>query len=501
MSNSENIKSYRSVFKATSLFGGVQFFNILIQLIRSKILAILLGPLGMGIIGLLMSTIDIISSFTNFGLGVSAIKDISEAHNTKNDEKISFIIGIFKKLVIVTGILGFAITIILSPILSKITFGNLNYKFAFIFLSVTLLFNQLSTGELALIQGTRHLKYLAKANIFSSLFGLIITIPIYYFLKSNGIIIAIISSTILSYCTILYFSKKIIINQKLIYYKDVYEHGKKILITGILISISGLLTMLASYIIRVFVGRIGGLAQVGLYTAGFSIINTYFGLIFNAMATDYYPKLSISVNDREATNLNINNQSEIALIILAPMLIIFLVLIKPSIILLFSSNFLPITWMLYWASLGKFFKAPTWAVGFLFLAKGNNKIFFISELFSTIYTLILNLIGYYYWGLDGLGISFLISYIISLIQVYILGSSIYKFRFSFGFLKIIMIQFLLAIFSFLILKFINNNVFFILFSIILVFASISYSLFELNKRISLLDFFKNSIIYQKIKCV
>ncbi len=76
--------------KATALFGGVQIFNIFIQIIRSKVVATLLGPAGMGIMGLLNSTIDIIGKSTNFGLGLSAVKNIAAANSTKNKEQFSF---------------------------------------------------------------------------------------------------------------------------------------------------------------------------------------------------------------------------------------------------------------------------------------------------------------------------------------------------------------------------------------------------------------------------
>jgi len=68
---------------------------------------------------------------------------------------------------------------------------------------------------------------------------------------------------------------------------------------------------------------LGGVAQVGLYNAGFMIINTYVGLVFTAMATDYYPRLAGVANDVSKTNTTINQQIEIAIIILAPILTIF----------------------------------------------------------------------------------------------------------------------------------------------------------------------------------
>ncbi|NSW94260.1 MAG: oligosaccharide flippase family protein, partial [Bacteroidales bacterium] len=120
----EDQKSYRQIFKATTLFGGVQVFNIIIGIIRSKFIAVLLGPEGMGISGLLTSTTGFISGLTGFGLGTSAVKNISEANATGNRERISVVVTVFRRLVWITGLLGMVVTIILSPWLSKITFGN-----------------------------------------------------------------------------------------------------------------------------------------------------------------------------------------------------------------------------------------------------------------------------------------------------------------------------------------------------------------------------------------
>ena len=102
----ENQSSYRQIMKATSLFGGVQVFNIVISIIKSKAVAVLLGPAGMGISGLLMSAIGLVSTITNFRLGNSATKDIAAAHATGNQSQIAKVIGVLRRLVWITGLLG-----------------------------------------------------------------------------------------------------------------------------------------------------------------------------------------------------------------------------------------------------------------------------------------------------------------------------------------------------------------------------------------------------------
>ena len=57
---------------------------------------------------------------------------------------------------------------------------------------------------------------------------------------------------------------------------------------GFMISLSVLVSLLMAYILRIFISNTGGVEQVGFYTAGFIIINTYVGLIFNAMGKDFF---------------------------------------------------------------------------------------------------------------------------------------------------------------------------------------------------------------------
>ena len=70
---SEEKASYRQIMKATSIFGGVQVINIIISIVRSKFVAVLLGPGGMGIYGLFISTTGLIEKITNLGLSTSAV--------------------------------------------------------------------------------------------------------------------------------------------------------------------------------------------------------------------------------------------------------------------------------------------------------------------------------------------------------------------------------------------------------------------------------------------
>lgn len=480
----EHQSTYRQIAKATSIFGGVQAFQIIITIVKSKFVAILLGPAGMGIVGLLTSTTGLISGLTNFGLGTSAVKDISEANGTQDEKRISTVVNVMRRLVWVTGLLGAIITLTLSSVLSQMTFGNKDYTAAFVWISITLLFNQLSTGQLVLLQGLRKLQELAKANLFGSLIGLFIAIPIYYILGLRGIVPVIIITAVTSLLLSWYYSRRIRISDTKVTKELLVKEGRSMMTMGLMISLTEIIALAYSYLIRIYITHSGGVAETGFFTAGFAIINTYVAMIFSAFESDFYPRLSAISKDNFASRRTINQQSEIAILILAPILIVFLVFVKWAVLILYSTEFLTIYGMLQWAALGVFFRTISWAIAILLLAKGEGKVFFWNELLGNTYTFILTALGYHLGGLTGIGIAYLLSYFIYTIQILILTKIKYNFSFTTSSIKIFSILFVMAVICSLSINIINEPLSYLI-GVLLIAISTWYSYRILNDLIGI----------------
>ena len=485
MVSNETRSSYRQIMKATSIFGGVQAINIIISIVRSKFIAVLLGPAGIGISGLLTATTGIITGLTNFGLGTSAVRDISSAHQTGNTTRFAIIVKVFQRWVWITGLLGLVITLLCAPLLSYLSFGNWDYTLAFMALSVTLLFNQLNSGQLVVLQGSRKLSFLAKANVMGSIIGLCTTIPLYYLWGNKGIVPALLISSMVALIISTFFSRKIVIEKIKVSKVRVYAEGKFMIKMGIMISLSGFITLGFSYLVRLYLSHCGGIDSVGYYNAGFAIINTYVGIIFAAMSTDYFPRLSSVVDNKTEVNTTINQQAEIAFLILGPVIIGFIVFIKWIVTLLYSKEFIVIDHMMIWAAYGMLFKAASWAIAFLFLAKGASTVFFWNELIANVYMLALNIAGYYLGGLTGLGISFMVSYLLYFLQVFLLTRYYYGFKFEAQFYKIALIQFVLTSCCMLLVFLQVTTVMGYILGCGILCGSAVYSYYEMNKRINI----------------
>ena len=476
--------TYRSLFKATSLFGGLQVYQILISIVKSKFIAILLGPVGVGIQGLLQSGTEVIRTLTTFGLSQSAVREVSEAAGNNDEDRVKLVTSVINKLVWLTGLLGTVVVMVLSPYLSQSLFGNYDYTLPFIFLSITLLLEQLSSGQKVILQGLRKLKELAKASAWGSTIGLIVSIPIYYLFGVNGIVPTLILSSITTVLLSWAYSKQYTKNCPRVTVRQTFKEGRTMLAMGIAMSVSNILITVCAFVLRSYISNNGGAEIVGYYTAGFTIVTTYFSMIFNALATDYYPRLAAVNSDNKKCRDLSNDQGDIASLIMTPLLLICLVFMPLILQVLYSDKFLEANAFVTWAVVGMLFKLASWLIAFQFIAKGETKLYIINETLLNSYTLALSLLGYKYSGLAGLGVAYSLCNVLYFIQVFVIAKVRYEYHFSSSFARLFIGQNLLVAICLLVVLYVNTVGTYVLGSTIII-VSIIYSLYGLDKKMDL----------------
>lgn len=424
MSQPSDNNLYRIITKATALFGGVQVVVILCSVIRTKVIAILLGSVGIGIIGLYHNAIDTIAALTGLGLRSSSVREISDANSQENSNELSRIVTVVRRWSWFVGLLGALIVIALAPLLSQWTFGDDKHIWGFVLLSCTLLFNALTSGEQAVLQGTKQLKRLAHCSVFGSITSLALSLPLYYFWGVDSIVPSLIvyaAATLL--ITLFYKDRKIEKTTQSL--KETAAQGREMVTLGVFMTVSSFITTLFSYIFAAYLNHTSSESMVGYYHAGYTLINKYVGLIFAAMAMEYYPRLAGVANDNATLSHNVGRQVEIMQMMLAPIISIFIVMHPLMVQILYTTDFYIINNYLLLAIQGISFKAISWALGVVLLAKGSGKLFFITELMSDIITLALNVVGYHYWGLAGVGASYAVGFILYLVIIYVVCRKYY----------------------------------------------------------------------------
>ncbi|MDE7451127.1 MAG: oligosaccharide flippase family protein, partial [Alistipes sp.] len=165
--------TYRQILKATGVFGGVQVFSIVINLLKSKIIAFFLGPEGVGIYSLFQNPVQLISQISGLGINTSAIRDVAQC--VDNEEEQAKTVKTVRAWSRITGAIGALFLLFAAPQISCWTFGNGNYALDFRFLSIAVFLIALGNENDVILKGRRKIVYIAKAGVFSSLCGLIVS--------------------------------------------------------------------------------------------------------------------------------------------------------------------------------------------------------------------------------------------------------------------------------------------------------------------------------------
>ncbi len=444
----------------------------------------------MGLNGLFLSGLNLIKSISSLGITESAVRDISKAHATEDAAQIGKTFTVFRRWVWITAVFGIAITICFSPLLSQFSFNSYEHTIDYIWLSITFVFGALTGGIYTLLRGTRQLKYLAQANIFGGVVGLVVALPIFYFYGIKGVVPAIIITAFANYLVSLYFRKRIHFAPIAIDWRETLELGKPMVRLGISLTLINLLAAFVAFVLSAFISKTGSLSDVGLYNAGLAIVDGYVGMVFTAMATDYFPRLSGVISDESKWKQLVNEQAELVLIILGIVLVLLISTTPILIRILLSKEFLTAQDFIFWAVLSIPLKGLVWVLGFIVLAKGDNKLFLIVEVASNLLLLGFNLLFYKLYGINGLGISMLISYSVFIVMMLTILKKKYEFRFAsevFVLLVKGMISLSLCLISIYWLGY--PNAYFA--EAIIVIITISYCVFELNKRMNLKEIVLN----------
>lgn len=415
--------SYKNIFKSTFLFSFVQIVNIVARVAVNKVVAVVLGAEGLGVISLYNTAINMLKSGCGLGIKQSAVRDVAEANEEGQIDRITLIIAVTNKVVLFTSLLGLIITIIGSPLLSKYSFGSAEYIIPFIILSIAVALNIYAEGQMALLTGMRRLKDLAKTNIIGSLFGALTSIPFYFLWGKEGIVPSLVIAALCSFVVTKFYVRKININRIKIDLKSSFKKAVPMVQMGSVLMIAGFAGLVFDLLVSSFIRYEGGFETVGYFQAGSTIISGYFGIVLTAMTTDYYPRICGVNKDNVALKIELNKQVAAGIILLYPLAVCFVYLAPFFISFLYSDDFSVSTQYTDFAILGTFLIVASNCMGMIFMAKMATKLYLMLVLAVLLGQLCVYIPLYHFWGLKGLGISYIMNGVISLI---LYGVVLYK---------------------------------------------------------------------------
>lgn len=435
--------TYAHVIKYTGLFGGVQGITMLMSIVRTKVAALLLGPAGIAIINLFNNTLKLINQSTNFGVAFSAVREISDCHEQGDAEATARCAASIRTWSVATALLGMLVCLVLSPWLSLWTFDSYGYTWQFVLLAPSLAAMAVTGGEAAILKGMKRLKRVALISVFSAASTLALCLPLYLAFGKRGIAPTLLLCSLAAAAIHLYSSQKVLPWNRRTLSRGALKSGVPIIRLGVAYIIAGVFGQGAEYLIRTSILKDGGLDSVGLYNSGYVMAVSYASLVFIAIEADYFPRLSATWHDARKTDHAVNQQIEVCILLMAPILILFALVMPFVVTLLFSSDFQGAVPMATCATAYMFFKALTLPPAYLPLARGDSRMYMTTELIYDIFIALAIPFAFRLGGLPATGIALSVAGLMDLLLIHTTYRLKYNYRFDFSRAPLYAVQFVL----------------------------------------------------------
>lgn len=427
MSSGDN--TYGHILKYTGIFGGVQGLNILTGLVRNKLVALILGPSGMGLASLFNNTISLLSQATGLGIGISAVRNVSELYESGDVRALEQCVAMIRAWSLLTALAGAVLCMALGPALSSLTFSWGDHSLHFILLAPAVALAAVTAGETAILKGMRRLRRLAVIQVYNMLVSLVVSIPVYYVWGESGIVPVIVLMALAAMLLVVWQSCRMF-PPRLAGMRAALGRGWGMVRLGAAFTLAGVFGSGAEMLIRSYLNVCADLTVVGLYNAGYMIAITYAGMVFSAMDTDYFPRLTAVNHDNALVRLTANRQIEVSLLIVAPMLTTLIIVLPVLVPLLFSGKFLPMVGMTRTALLAMYLRAIMLPVEYIPLAKGESMSHLTLEAAYSVILVAMVAGGYRLMGLEGTGAGIVASYVLNFAVVMVFVFLRYRFSLS-----------------------------------------------------------------------
>lgn len=405
-------KDLIKVFRWTSLSTSIK---ILSQIIKAKILAVTIGPVGIAYLGQLSNFVRIFSTVSTGGIEKGLTKYIAEYKDSENEYLKYFSSGML--IVLVFSAISSIVLILFSGYFSNKLFQTAEYQSVIVIFSITIFALALNKYLLAITNGFKEFRRFIGGDIIRNIVVLIISITMVLLYDLYGALLSvIISQSIVLIITIIVIHK--LPWFKIRNFKPVFEKvaSKKLLSFSLLSAATFFLGPMADLLRRSFIINKLSVEQAGYWDGAVKLSGYVLMVITQALTVYLVPRFSELKNKREIKKETLNTYK-----IIVPILIFgysFVFIFRNTIIkVLLSESFLPMGDLLLFQFIGDSVRIISWVISIQLIAKAMIKTLLVTEIIFNILVVILAYIGILVFGLQGVVIGYTINYCIYLITM------------------------------------------------------------------------------------
>lgn len=398
------------IVKVFSLTAISTLVKMLTGLVSVKVVATIIGPSGIALLGQLNNFATIVMTMASGGINSGITKYVAEYKDS--DDKVKDLLSTALRITVWCSLAVGLCMILLHRFLSTLIMLSPEYGYVFIIFGFTVFLYALNMMLTSVLNGYKEFKKYVSVNIVGSLLGLLFTLGFILTLGLRGALISAVTFQSVMFFVTLWMIRKLPwvswdffkrhIETDIL--KKYFRYTVMTLVTAATVPVSQML--LRGYVIS----EISSI-EAGWWEGMNRISNMYLMIITSSFSVYYLPRLSEIQNKREL-------RSEIykAYKLIIPMLLVgfsIVYFLRFWVIeILFTPDFLPMEQLFIWQLLGDFLKICSWLLAFLMIAKSMTRIFVTTEIIFALTFVALGLLFMHCNGIVGIVQAYVINYIL-----------------------------------------------------------------------------------------
>ena len=390
---------FARILRSSALMGGAQAVTLAMAFLRSKLIAVLIGPAGIGLMGVFNAFNANLSTVAGWGLGTSAVRTVAGAPESEKERKIAAV-RVFGRRLAWAGFFG--VLLLVLPV-GYLTFQSQDYALELLIAGLAVPCVVATGMWTALLQAGGHIGSMAKTQMASSVIGLLIGLPFIYCFGSVGIALSLLLAALATAAVTWRATKRLSPPVSAV---PAAADIRELVHLGVALQLGAVLGAISTYLVRVLILRShgddleAGLADAGFYQAAFAVTGSLPGVIFSATSSDFYPRVAAAKDEDEARHIT-EKQIQASLLLATPILMGLLTMGPLAVRLLYAKGFEPAVPLLDWFVWAIFLNLLGWPLGFWVVARRSKRAVAAFQSLLSISMVLLALFLIPRWGVTG----------------------------------------------------------------------------------------------------
>jgi PST family polysaccharide transporter len=395
--------------------------SILCGLVSAKVMALILHPAGYGYYGLLQSFVLLAALVTGMGIATGLVRDGAAAVARDDQLTIASLRRASWLLFYGLGALALLILALFRGTISRLALGTSDHATTILLVGIALLFTMAAGIQSGTLNAYHRVEALTKCSVAGTVLGAIWSVTCFLVWRLQGIVPAVVGSAMVGWMVSAYFLRRDVGPVRVEpTRRDVQKMAWSLLRFGAPYTASMLVGTGVQLALPIIVLHLLGTESVGYYKAATAISVSYLGFLATTMALDFYPRVSAVKDQPRALVELINAQQRLVMILAVPMILGTLALLPYVVPIVYSPKFVPTVEILEWQLIGDLFRFSSWTISFAILARCRSLVYFLTESIGGLANIVTLWLAVRWFGLPGLGISFLVAYIIYYAAVWVI---------------------------------------------------------------------------------